>query len=132
MKKFGYSIVLGTIVLVLGYLFSLVREPVFGQPPTGTYSSHPQVVVKPPADPPKWLVDFSSTDDPTNPARKLRVITIVDPETQRIVVYHEDLALGTVKWCSTRNIQPDLSIDAYNAIKPTPREVEDNLRRLGR
>lgn len=130
MKKCWCTIVLACFLFGLSCLISLVRDQVFAQPPIGPSASVPQVVLNTPGEPPRWLVDFCSIDDPGNPSRKIRVITIVDPESKRILVYHEDLALGTVKWISTRDIQPDILIGEFNAVKPTPREVADEYRRL--
>lgn len=122
-----------TIALVLGFfglsfLFSLIREQVFGQQTPG--GTGRPVVIQPPVALPKGHVDFTSVVDPSNPSKQIRVITVVDLESKRIVVYHGDLAAGTVKWCSTRDIHPDIMIDDFNTIKPTPREVEDQIRRL--
>ena len=124
-----------TIALVLGFfglsfLFSLIREQVFGQ--QVPIESGRQVVVQPPPALPKGHVDFTSIIDPANPSKQIRVITVVDLEARRILVYHGDLAAGTVKWCSTRNIHPDIVIDDFNTIKPTPREIEDEIRRLNK
>lgn len=116
------------ILFGASFLISLVREQVIGQAPVP--SGAQQVVVKPPAEPPRWLVDFTLIDDPANPARKLKVITIVDPESKRIVVYHQDLSRGTVKWMSTRPIHQDIWVDEFNAVQPTPREVEESIRNL--
>ncbi len=128
MKNCWYSIVLALFLFGLSFLFSRVREQAFGQPLS--VGAGQQVIVRPPAEPPKWLVDFSTIDDPGHPVKKIRVITIVDPESKRILVYHEDQVAGTVKWCSTRNIQPDIWVDDFNSVKPTPREVEEEIQRL--
>ncbi|MDR1965039.1 MAG: hypothetical protein LBQ50_14805 [Planctomycetaceae bacterium] len=119
---------------MLSFLISLVWNQALGQPVnlplTPAPDSIPQVVVRPPAEPPKWLVDFSPYEDPVNPAKKIRVITVVDPESKRIVVYHEDLATGQIKLLSARNIRNDLLLDQFNALSPTPSEIEKDIRRL--
>lgn len=131
MKKTAVrSIVLAFSLLMLLFLILLIWNQVLAQPPMNLPISAPQVVVRPPAEPPKWLVDFSSYEDPMNPAKKIRVITVVDPESKHIVVYHEDLATGQVKLLSARNIQNDLLLDQFNAVSPTPGEIEKDIRRL--
>ncbi|MDR2704944.1 MAG: hypothetical protein LBC02_04115 [Planctomycetaceae bacterium] len=124
-----YSIVLAFSLLVFVFLILLVWNQVSAQP-VNLPGSAPQIIVRPPAEPPKWLVDFSSYEDPMNPAKKIRVITVVDPESKHIVVYHEDLATGEVKLLSSRNIQNDLILDQFNAASPTPSEIEKNIRQF--
>ncbi|MDR3199645.1 MAG: hypothetical protein LBU34_17400 [Planctomycetaceae bacterium] len=128
-RNAAYLGVLAFSLLMLSFLVSLVWNQVSAQP-VNLPGALPQVVVRPPAEPPKWLVDFSSYEDPMNPAKKIRVITVVDPESKRIVVYHEDLATGQVKLLSSRNIQNDLLLDQFNAVSPTPSEIEKDLRRF--
>lgn len=128
-RKMKYSIIWAFSLLMLSFFVLLIWGQALAQP-TNLLESIPQVVVRPPAEPPKWLVDFSPYEDPMNPARKIRVITVVDPESKRIVVYHEDLATGQVKLLSCRNIQNDLLLDQFNAVSPTPSEIETDLRRF--
>ncbi|MDR2437786.1 MAG: hypothetical protein LBE12_00250 [Planctomycetaceae bacterium] len=124
-----YLSLLAFSLLILGIFVSFVWNQVLAQP-INSLGGIPQVVVRPPAEPPKWLVDFSSYEDPMNPVKKIRVITVVDPESKRIVVYHEDLATGQVKLLSSRNIQNDLLLDQFNAVSPTPSEIEKDIRRF--
>jgi hypothetical protein len=128
-KTAGHSIVLAFSLLMLFFLILLVWNQVSAQP-VNLPNSIPQVVVRPPAEPPKWLVDFSSYEDPMNPTKKIRVITVVDPESKHIVVYHEDLATGQIKLLSVRNIQNDLLLDQFNADSPTPSEIEKVIRQF--
>jgi hypothetical protein len=123
------SVVLAFICLTLGYLFSAAKDQAVGQQ-SGYPGMPPQVVVRPHAELPKCIVDFAPYEDPANPGRKLRVITVVDPEAKRIAVYHEELATGKVWWLSTRDIQPDLEIDQFNATSPLPSELQREIRRL--
>ncbi|MDR0608491.1 MAG: hypothetical protein LBG58_00085 [Planctomycetaceae bacterium] len=135
-RNAAYSIVWAFCFLMLVFLILLVWDQLSAQwdqvsaQPVNLPDSTPQVVVRPPAEPPKWLVDFSSYEEPMNPAKKIRVITIVDPESKHIVVYHEDLATGQVKLLSSRNIQNDLLLDQFNAASPTPSEIEKDFRQF--
>jgi len=113
----GTGILVG-VSLIAGALFSQIWEQVLGQP--GSFSAEvPQVVVNQPAELPKWCVDFVTS--PAYPG--VRVITIVDTESKAIVVYHEDLVTGGLKWLSTRNIQQDLMVRGFNTLSPTPIEL---------
>lgn len=50
-------------------------------------------------------------------------VTLIDPRTRVIAVYHVDRATGGLALKSVRNIQWDLLIEEFNAANPTPREV---------
>jgi hypothetical protein len=89
-----------------------------------------QVIVRPPEEPPKWLVAFTPIDDPVNPAQKIMAITVVDPETKRILIYHANLSFGALKFISSRDILPDIMLGEYNAVSPTPREIKAEIERL--
>ncbi|MDR1290250.1 MAG: hypothetical protein LBK06_03525 [Planctomycetaceae bacterium] len=93
-------------------------------------NQHAQVVVRPPAEPPKWLVDFTPIDDPANPTQKIMAITVVDPESKRILIYHANLSFGALKFISSRDILPDIMLGEYNAVSPTPREIMSEIERL--
>jgi hypothetical protein len=86
------------------------------------------VYVRPQPEPPRWLGDFSWQDDPAMPGRKVQIATIVDPESKHILTYRLDG--GTIKLLSVRNIQPDLLLDQFNAVDPTPSEIRKELERL--
>ncbi|MDR3183035.1 MAG: hypothetical protein LBT89_08990 [Planctomycetaceae bacterium] len=75
-------------------------------------------------------VDFTAFEDPMNPARKIRVITVVETEAKKIAVYHEELASGKVWLMSVRDIKPDLQIDQFNASPPLPSDVGKEVQRL--
>ena len=113
---------IGTIVLVgvsmiAGLLFSQIWEQVQGQNVGFSAEQPPQVVVKQPAELPKWCVNFTMV----RPG--VQVITIVDTETKRIAVYREDLQTGELEWLSTRNIEQDLMFDQHNALPPLPTQI---------
>lgn len=128
MRNWWCSIVLAFFLLGLSVLVSSVRDSVFAQ--QTSLGGGRQVVVNPSPEPPRWLVDFSSIDDPANPSRKTRVVTVVDPESKCILVYHVDMATGGTKLLSARDMKPDIMIGEYNAISPTPGEIEAEIRRL--
>jgi len=130
----------------LSWLFSFIREQTFGQNqyPNGTVPNStainalpstlpnvlppvPQVVVRQQQAPPKVVVDFMPLD--LN-GRKINVVTTVDTETKRITIHHVDAVQGSIKWLGTRNIQQDLMVDEFNAVKPTPHEIDESIRYL--
>ena len=132
MKRFGESIFLALVILSLGFLASAVRDQVHAQNPMSGVVQPPAMVnVKLPQESSRWIVDFTPITDPANPTvRRLQVITVVDPESKRICVYHQDLAEGTVKLSSVRNMRPDLQFEQFNATTPTPREVDEAQKRF--
>ncbi|MDR1486023.1 MAG: hypothetical protein LBT09_14540 [Planctomycetaceae bacterium] len=113
--------------LPTGYTYPVV------QPPLATpqqQNQHQQVTVRLPAEPPKWLVEFTHIDDPINPSQKIMAITVVDPESKRILIYHANLSFGALKFISSRDILPDIMLGEYNAVPPTPREIMTEIERL--
>lgn len=50
-------------------------------------------------------------------------ITLIDPRTQVISVYHVDRANGEIALKSVRNIRWDLLMEEFNAATPSPREI---------
>jgi hypothetical protein len=54
-------------------------------------------------------------------------LTIVDPETRSLAVYHIDTASGEVSLKSVRNIQYDLRMIEFNGTSPLPGEIRSIL-----
>ena len=50
-------------------------------------------------------------------------VTIIDPKSRSMSVYHIDLSTGAVSLKSVRNIHYDLLMSDYQAVRPTPRDV---------
>jgi hypothetical protein len=88
------------------------------------------VNVKQPLEAGRWIADFVRITDPTNPARQLQAVTVVDPEPKRICVYHIDLLEGTVKLCSVRNIRGDLQFEQFNPAGLTPVEINEGIKKF--
>lgn len=55
-------------------------------------------------------------------------LTIVDPQTRALVVYHIDKASGEVSLRSVRNVHWDLQMDEFNGKNPLPREIRSLLQ----
>jgi hypothetical protein len=54
-------------------------------------------------------------------------LTIVDPQTRGLAVYHIDTASGEVSLKSVRNIQYDLRMIEFNGTSPLPGEIRSIL-----
>jgi hypothetical protein len=50
-------------------------------------------------------------------------VTLVDPRSKTVAVYHIDRATGAITLRSVRNVAWDLQIEEYNSASPTPREI---------
>ena len=55
-------------------------------------------------------------------------VTVIDPQTRVMSVYHISHASGTIKLVSVRSIQADLRMDEYNTDSPLPREIRAILK----
>ncbi|MDR2345748.1 MAG: hypothetical protein LBE18_06745 [Planctomycetaceae bacterium] len=140
MNRKSFSILLIVVILAIGFCILVVRNQVLGQQPLlmnnaeqpNQYQHYQprQVTVKPQPEPPKWLVEFTPINDPANQTNKIMAITIVDPESKRILIYHANLSYGALKFISSRDIMPDITLGEYNAVSPTPREIIAEIERL--
>lgn len=50
-------------------------------------------------------------------------ITVIDPRTRAMAVYHVDTTTGEIVLRSVRNIQFDLQMIEFNGTKPLPGEI---------
>jgi hypothetical protein len=50
-------------------------------------------------------------------------VTLIDPRTRVMAVYHVDRATGALSLKSVRNVHWDLQIEDFNSANPTPREI---------
>ena len=60
---------------------------------------------------------------------KPTALTIVEPATKRIVVYHIDKTSGEITLKSARNISGDLGLDYWNSGSPLPSEIMQGIER---
>ena len=54
-------------------------------------------------------------------------VTIIDPDTRALSVYHINLVTGGVELKSVRNIHWDLQMTEFNGTSPLPREIRSLL-----
>ncbi len=50
-------------------------------------------------------------------------LTVIDPRSRVLSIYHVELASGAVTLKSVRNIHWDLQMSEFNATSPLPREI---------
>jgi hypothetical protein len=60
---------------------------------------------------------------------KPTALTIVEPATKRIVVYHIDKTSGEISLKSAREITGDLGLEYFNTGSPLPQEIKKGLAR---
>jgi hypothetical protein len=65
------------------------------------------------------LIALSETVD-----RSFQQVTIIDPRTQTMCVYHIEFSSGQISLRSVRKIQWDLRMTDYNGTKPLAQEVK--------
>lgn len=56
-------------------------------------------------------------------------LTVIDPRTRSMAVYHVEKNTGKVTLKSVRQIHWDLQLDEFNGVSPTPREIQTLLSR---
>ncbi len=69
------------------------------------------------------LIAFSS-----DVGQGVQQITLIDPKTRVMSVYHVNSANGAVALRSVRNVQWDLQMDEFNGVAPSPREIRSLLQ----
>jgi Tol biopolymer transport system component len=55
-------------------------------------------------------------------------ITLIDPQTRSMVVYHIDKTNGEISLRSVRNVHWDMQMDEFNGKNPLPREIRSLLQ----
>ena len=60
----------------------------------------------------------------TSVGEKYQQVTVIDPQTRAMSVYHVDLADGKIRLRSVRNIHWDLQMIHLNGVTPLPREIQ--------
>ena len=103
------------LLLVSGLILALwaVRTPASAENPTAHFS---QVARS------GQLIALSS-DNPQGPQQ----ITLIDPHSRVMGVYHVDRATGQITLKSVRRVAWDLKMDQFNGASPLPREIQAML-----
>jgi hypothetical protein len=63
----------------------------------------------------------------TSTVENRQQLTIIDPRSRVMSVYHIDPASGVVSLKSVRNFQWDLLMSEFNGVSPLPREIRAML-----
>ena len=58
-----------------------------------------------------------------------QVVTVIDPRTRVMAVYHVDRATGQITPKSVRNISWDLQMIEFNSGEPLPQDIRSGLQR---
>ena len=123
LKQFWSVLLMSVLMIAVSAILIHVRDVVFAQTQYGP-GGLPVINVPVQAQPPKWLVSFERLDH-----QNVQQVIIVDPETQRIGVYHVGLDNGQVQLVNIRHINADLQLRVFDAVKPYPQEIEQNFLR---
>ena len=107
----GSLLAAGLLVVVVALS---IRTPVYAQPPAG--------LVAQPGAPSDQLIAFSS-----DVGQGSQQITLIDPRSRVMGVYHLDRATGQITLKSVRNVHWDLLMDEFNGVSPSPREIHSLL-----
>lgn len=62
---------------------------------------------------------------PAGDSRQL--LTVIDPRTQVLSVYHVHVASGEIELKSVRSLRFDLQVEEFNGVTPLPREIRSLL-----
>jgi hypothetical protein len=58
---------------------------------------------------------------------RIQQVTVIDPRTRVMNVYHVELSSGAITLKSVRNIHWDLQMIEFNGVKPLPAEIRGLL-----
>jgi len=114
LKQFWSVLLMAALIIVVSAILTHVRDGVFAQ------GGLPVMNVPVKAQLPKWLVSFERLD-----RQNVQQVIIVDPESQRIGVYHVGLDNGFIELKNIRHINADLQMRVYDAVEPFPQYIEE-------
>ncbi|MCL2304397.1 MAG: hypothetical protein FWC43_03545 [Planctomycetaceae bacterium] len=120
LKQFWSVLLMSVLILAVSAMLTYVRDEVFAQ-----QGGLPVLSVPVQSQPPKWLVSFERLEN-----QNVQQVIIVDPETQRIGVYHVGLESGRIQLVNIRHINADLQMRIFDAAEPLPQDIEQHY--LGR
>jgi hypothetical protein len=113
MRIAATGIVLLVVTLAFALCTSSAQGPVLGQGVTGGEAS----------DPSGGMIAFSTDGTPNT-----QQITLIDPRTRVMSVYHIDRTSGEISLRCVRKVQWDLQMDEFNGASPSPREIRSLLQ----
>ena len=110
MRKLVYVAGIGCLVICAVSALELRQHRLFAQLPTPGYGESEAKSAS--------LIALSSEG-----AQNRQQVTVIDPQSRVMSVYHIDHASGMISLKSVRNIRADLLMDEYNTESPLPREI---------
>ena len=123
LKQFWSILLMSVLIIAVSAVLIHIREVVFAQTQFGQ-GGLPVMNIPVQGQPPKWLVSFERLEH-----QNVQQVIIVDPETQRIGVYHVGLDNGFIQLKNIRHINVDLQLRVYDALAPFPQDIEQNFLR---
>jgi hypothetical protein len=105
MRRTGLGALIGAVLVLLAGVLVQSRNQATAQPNGGP-------------DFGGELITFTS-QAPENRQQ----LTVIDPRTRAMAIYHIDSTTGVVSLKSVRNIQYDLMMSEFNGVSPLPREI---------
>jgi hypothetical protein len=106
MRRTGLGALVGAVLVLLAGLLMTSRNQAAAQRTGG-------------AEQGSELIAFTSTA-----AENRQQLTVIDPRSRAMAVYHVDSTTGVVSLKSVRNIQWDLMMSEFNGVGPLPREIQ--------
>ncbi|MGE0605995.1 MAG: hypothetical protein AB7O62_02635 [Pirellulales bacterium] len=61
------------------------------------------------------------------PNQTLQMLTVIDPRTQSLSVYHINPINGEIELKAVRCLRYDLQVEEFNGVSPLPREIRSLL-----
>ena len=122
LKQFWSVLLMSVLIIAVSAMLTYLRDEVFAQAQLGP-DGLPVINVPVQAQPPKWLGSFERLEQ-----QNLQQVIIVDPESQRIGVYHVDPA-GQIHFVNIRHINADFQLRVFNGVEPLPQYIEQHFLR---
>jgi hypothetical protein len=107
------SFALAVVLILAGLVWSAkAQQPLIGAGPAMGLSSR------------ELVTHFQPSDG------KPTTLTIIDPQTRAIGVYHISRDTGEIQLKSIRNFSSDLQVEEFNSGSPLPKDIREGLRRV--
>ncbi len=111
------------VLLTTGLVFAVLssqngQDQVFAQTPGGRPLGQPQRQSRT-----DQLIALTSDVD-----ESYQQVTLIDPQTRIMSVYHIDRRTGEIALKSVRNVKWDLQMEEFNGVSPSPRDIKSLLQ----
>ena len=126
LKQFWSILLMSVLIIAVSAMLTYIRDEVFAQTPFGP-NGMPAMNVPVQVQSAKWLCSFERLEQ-----QNVQQVIIVDPETQRIAVYHVGLDNGQIQLFNIRHINADLQLRVFDAAEPFPQYIEEHYLKNNR